>query len=124
RSVHVLRVVDTNDRAEGGERMLHPLVLDHLELLERGGIPERRAQEEAVELRLWQRERSLVLDRVLRREEEERTRYDLRGAVDRHLALGHRLEQRRLRLRHRAVDLVHEAELGEDRARPEPATAL
>ena len=35
-------------------------------------IPEGRAQEEAVELRLGKRERALVLDRVLRREHEER----------------------------------------------------
>ena len=33
--------------------------------------------------------------------------------------LGHRLEQRRLRLRHRAVDLVDEQDVGEDRAGPE-----
>ena len=50
---------------------------------------------------------------------EERVRQPPRDAVDRHLALGHRLEQRRLRLRHRAVDLVDEDDVREDRAGPE-----
>jgi hypothetical protein len=40
-------------------------------------------------------------------------------AVDGDLVLGHRLEQRGLCLRHRAVDLVDEHDVGEDRARAE-----
>ena len=40
----------------------------------------------------------------------------VRDAVDRDLPLGHRLEQRRLRLRRRPVDLVDEQDVGEDRA--------
>ena len=43
-----------------------------------------------------------------------------RDAVDRHLLLRHCLEQRRLRLRHRAVDLVDEHDVREDR----PGTEL
>ena len=81
------------------------------------GIAERRLHEEAVELRLGQRERALVLDRVLGRDDEERVVEPARLAVDRHLLLGHRLEQRGLRLRHRAVDLVDEHDVREDRAR-------
>ena len=42
-----------------------------------------------------------------------------RVAVDRDLVLGHRLEQRRLRLRQRPVDLVHDQDVREDRAGPE-----
>jgi hypothetical protein len=57
-----------------------------------------------------------VLDRVLGREQQERVRQPPRLAVDRDLVLGHRLEQRGLRLRHRAVDLVDEDDVGEDRA--------
>jgi hypothetical protein len=79
-------------------------------------VPERRPQEEAIELRLGQRERPLVLDRVLGREDEERVWQLSRHAVHRHLSLGHRFEQRRLRLRRRPVDLVHEHDVGEDRA--------
>ena len=61
----------------------------------------------------------LVLDRVLRGEHEERPGQRSRDPFDRHLALLHRLQQRRLRLRWGAVDLVGEEEVGEDRARPE-----
>ena len=43
---------------------------------------------------------------------------------DRHLPLLHRLEQRRLRLRRGAVDLVREEEVREDRARPELEVAV
>jgi hypothetical protein len=66
-------------------------------------------EHEAVELRLGQGIGALLLDRVLRREHEERSGSG--GACRRrHLALDHRLEQRGLRLGRRAVDLV-----GEDR---------
>ena len=40
----------------------------------------------------------------------------MRDPGDRHLALGHHLEERRLHLGGRAVDLVGEHEVGEDRA--------
>ena len=43
----------------------------------------------------------------------------MRHAVDRHLLLRHRLEQRGLRLRSRAVDLVDEDDVREDRPRAE-----
>ena len=43
----------------------------------------------------------------------------MRGALDRRLALLHRLEERRLGLRRSTVDLVREEEVGEDRPRPE-----
>ena len=42
-----------------------------------------------------------------------------RDAVDAHLALLHRFEQRGLRLRRRAVDLVGEQQVGEHRTRAE-----
>ena len=45
-------------------------------------------------------------------------------AVDGDLLLGHRLEQGRLGLRHRAVDLVDEQDVREDRAGPEAELAL
>ena len=87
-------------------------------------VAERRAQEEAIELRLGKRVRPLVLDRVLRRDDEEGRLEDVRDAFDRHLPLLHRLEQRRLRLRRGAVDLVREEEVREDRARPELEVAV
>ena len=109
--------------ADGGlqvaERMPVALLLQDPPLLEHAGVAERGAEEEAVELRLGQRERSLVLDRVLGREQEERARQLAGLAVDGHLPFRHRLEQRRLGLRRRPVDLVDEQDVGEDRARPE-----
>ena len=82
-------------------------------------VAERRPEEEPVELGLGERERALVLDRVLRREQEERSRHGPRRPVHRDLPLRHRLEQRRLGLRHRAVDLVDEDDVREDRPRAE-----
>ena len=67
---------------------------------------------------------ALLLDRVLRGEHEERLGQLARRAVDRHLLLGHRLEERRLRLRHRAVDLVDEEHVREHRARAELEVAV
>jgi hypothetical protein len=73
-----------------------------------GRIADRHAQQEAVELRLGERVRPLELDRVLRREDEERPLERPRRPLGRHLVLLHRLEERRLRLRRGAVDLVGE----------------
>ena len=67
-----------------------------------------------------------LLDRVLRRDHHERPAHRVRDAVDRDLPLLHDLEQSRLGLRRRAVDLVGEDDRGEDRARVElePVRAL
>jgi len=48
----------------------------------------------------------------------------MRLAADRYLTLLHRLEQRALHLRRRAVDLVGEKEVGEDRPQPGPEGLL
>ena len=89
-----------------------------------GGVVEHELEEEAVELRLRQRIRALVLDRVLRADDEERVGQRPRLALDRHLPLLHRLEQRGLGLRRRPVDLVREQDVGEDRPGPERDGAL
>ncbi len=73
-------------------------------------------EHEAVDLRLGQRVGALGLDRVLRREHEERRRDVVRLVADRDLALLHHLEQGRLHLGGRAVDLVREQEVAEHRA--------
>ena len=78
-------------------------------------IADPQLEHEAVDLRLGQRVRALLLDRVLRRQHEERLLELERRAADRHLLLLHRLEQRRLHLGRRAVDLVGEDDVGEDR---------
>ena len=85
-------------------------------LLFRRRIVDHDVEHEAIELRLGQRIRAFLLDRVLRREHEQRPLEIEAHAADRDLILLHRLEQRRLRLRRRAVDLVGEDDVREDRA--------
>jgi hypothetical protein len=99
----------------------------HLGVMIAGGAVENRVQlfapgerhvqleEEAVELRLGQRVGALALERVLRGEHEEGLFEPVGGARHGHRVLLHRLEQRRLRLRRRAVDLVGEHDVGENR---------
>ncbi len=95
------------------------LLVEDRQLVFDAGIAERGLQEEAVELGLRQRERALVLDRVLGGEQQKGVGQLTRDAVHGHLALGHGLEQRRLRLRRRAVHLVDEHDVREDRPGPE-----
>ena len=74
-------------------------------------------QQEPVELRLGQRVRALVLDRVRRCEHVERGVEHERDALYGDLALLHRLEERGLRLGRRAVDLVGQQQAREQRSR-------
>src|SRR5579863_1665605 len=86
----------------------------HLHLRRR--IADAYAEEEAIELRLRKRERSSEVLRVLGGDDEEGLGQRDRLAVQRHLPLVHRLEERRLRPRTGAVDLVGEEDIREDRA--------
>ena len=95
------------------------LLVEDDDLLDRLRIAEPEAEHEPVELGLGQRERALVLDRVLGGDDEERVGHRVGRAVDRRLALLHALEQRGLGLGRRPVDLVGEDDLAEDRPRPE-----
>ena len=90
--------------------------MDDRQLLVALRVADEHLEHEAVDLRLGERIRPLGLDRVLRRHHEERLRHGVRVVADRHLVLLHHLEQRRLHLRGRAVDLVREEEVAEDRA--------
>jgi len=89
---------------------------DDAALVAGGGIAHAQAQEEAIHLRLGQRIGAEVLERVLRRDDDERLLELVGVRVDRYAPFGHRLEQRRLRARRGAVDLVGEDDVGEDRA--------
>ena len=73
-------------------------------------------EQEPVALGLGQLVDALGLDRVLGRHGPGTARQRVGAAADADLALGHRLEQRRLHLRRRPVDLVGEHEVGEDRS--------
>jgi hypothetical protein len=110
---------DRDHGAEPAEGMVAVLLVDDdLPLVGGARIAERGPQEKAVELGLGEGKRPLVLDRVLRGEQEEGLRQPPRDAVHRDLPLGHRLEQRGLGLGHGPVDLVHEHHVGEDRSGP------
>ncbi len=88
------------------------------------GIIDVDLHQEAVELRLRQRIGALLLDRVLGREHVEGARNVVPVAGDGHVVLLHRLQQRRLGARARAVDLVGHQQLGEDRPTDEAEAAL
>ena len=105
----------------------HELPVHDRQLLVVLRVADDHLEHEAVDLGLRQRVRPLGLDRVLRRHHEERVRDGERLVADRDLVLLHDLEQRRLHLRRRAVDLVgeeevaeHGTELGLERPLPRP----
>ena len=81
------------------------------------GIVQPDFEQEAIELRLGQRIGALHLDRIQRRHHEVRRLEAVGRARHRHLQLGHRLEQRGLRLRRRAIDFVAEQDMAERRSR-------
>ena len=93
---------------------LRGAVDDRVQLLD-GRIAHAQLEEEAVELGLRQRVRALHLDRVLRRQDEERRGQRARDAPHGHRRLLHALQQRRLRLGRRPVDLVGQHDVGEER---------
>src|SRR6266542_2763531 len=109
------QLLDADHLGQRLERMLHALRVEDVHLLVRLRIAELEPDEEAVELRLGQREGALVLDRVLGRHDQERIGELVGRAVDGDLTLLHRLEERGLRLRGRAVDLVGQHDLAHDR---------
>ncbi len=96
---------------------------EHLDLALDIAVVEVDLEEEAVELRLGQWVDALVLVRVLRRDHEERIGEAVLPAVDRDVALLHRLEHRRLRPRRRPVHFVCEDDVREDRAGEEDVLA-
>ncbi len=80
-------------------------------------IAHTQLQEEAVDLCLGQRKRAFEFDRVLRRDDHERSRQHACFAVERDAALLHGFQQRRLRAWGGTVDFVRQDDLPEDRPR-------
>ncbi len=72
-------------------------------------------QQEAIQLRLGQRVGAFLLDGVLRRHHQEQRRQIVSAAAHADLALCHGLEQCRLHLGRRTVDLVGQHQVVEDR---------
>ena len=92
----------------------HPV--DDLALFLRGGVVHVDLEQESVALSLGQRVDALVLDGVLGCHHQERLGQRVIASADRDLALGHDLEQSRLDLGRRPVDLVGEQEVTHHRA--------
>ncbi len=93
--------------------------VQHAPLVVPARVADGDPQQEAVELGLGQGVGALVVDRVLRGQDHERSLQPVGLPVDGDLVLGHGLQQRGLGLGRRAVDLVAQDEVGEDRPRPE-----
>jgi hypothetical protein len=115
---------DLGHRLEVEHAVVLGVVEQHLRLRFGTRIAERDAHHEAVELRLGQRVGALVLHRVLRGHDQERPRQLMRVLVHGHVALLHALEQPRLSLWRRSVDLVDQDHVGEHRPRPELEAVL
>ena len=118
----VLRRQHVRGAADGLE-MLDPVAVlvgpQHRRLGARVRIPERQAHHEAVDLRLGERVGALELDGVLRGQDHERPGQLMGVDINADAALLHALQEARLGLGRRAVDLVDHHDVREDRARPE-----
>ena len=90
-----------------------------VQLLRLGGVPERDAHQEPVQLRLGKGVGPFVLNGIRGGEHVEGAGQREGLALDRDLALLHRLEQRRLGLGWGSVDLVGEQQAGEQGTAPE-----
>ncbi|KAG1085113.1 hypothetical protein G6F40_014284 [Rhizopus arrhizus] len=80
------------------------------------GVAHRQAQQESIQLRIGQRERAGQVHRVLRGDHEEGIGQGMGLSVQGDLLFGHGLQQRTLRARGRAVDLVGQQHMGEHRS--------
>ena len=99
-------------------------LLHDLDLVLRRGVLHVGHEHEAVELRLGQRVGAFLLDRVLRRQHEERLGQLVGVLAAGDAVLLHRFQQGGLRLGRRAVDLVGQHHVGKQRALHEPERAL
>ena len=120
----------TRDALDADERFAVAHLLDrrlpggggaHQDLLQVVGRRELNLEleQETVQLCLRQRVGTRHLDRVLRGDHEEWPRQWVPARTHSDGALLHGLQQRRLRLGRRAIDFVHQDQIGEDRPRLE-----
>ena len=79
------------------------------------GILDHQLEEESIELGLGQVVRPLRFDGVLGGHDQKRRLDRIAHAVDRHPVLLHDLQQGRMGLGRRPIDLVSQQQLGEDR---------
>jgi hypothetical protein len=98
------------------EGMSGGLRREYAHLLLGAHVAQRQAQRETIHLRLGQGIGAVEFHGILRGDDEERLREVVAHPVHADLVLAHRFEQRRLRARRGAVDLVGEQDVREDRA--------
>jgi hypothetical protein len=113
-------VKDSVRLGPGGARRIG----DHLHLVVFGQVGHHHVEQKSIELSFGQRIGAFELDRVLGREHEERPVQRIGPPRRRDVVLLHCLEQRRLGLRRRPVDLVGEDDLREDRSVHETEGAM
>ncbi len=104
------------DVSGGGE-------IQHLDFVVGREVIQQYVKDEAVELGFGQRIGAFELDRILRRQHEERRTDGVLIAAHRTGAFLHRFEQRRLGLGRRAVDFVGQQDIRENRTRHESPSA-
>ena len=88
---------------------------DDLQLFVFVRIVDADVEHEPIQLGFRQRISPFLLDRVLRRQNEERLGQLMPRAADSDLIFLHRFEQRGLRFRRRAIDFVGQHDVGKDR---------
>jgi hypothetical protein len=113
------RICAVHHRRQRLNRVLLPQIDQHPALGLGVEIAELELEQETVELSFGQRESTLVLDRVLRSQDNERPVQWPGHAVHGDLSLAHALQQGRLRARRSAIDLIGQQDIGERRARDE-----
>src|SRR5262249_52025461 len=91
-------------------------VRDHLEFFIETRIGDQNLEHKPVELGFRQGVGAFIFDRVFSSKHQKKWREVVSLAIDRHLAFFHGLEQSGLRFWGRAVDLVCEQNVGENRA--------
>src|SRR5579859_3519793 len=90
------------------------LLLEDQHLVALRGVPQIEPQKKPIELRLGKGKGTLVFDRILCCQNDERRRKSIGCAVDGYLPLFHRFEQCRLSLWRRSIDLVGKNNLRDD----------
>ena len=87
------QIIDRNRLLQRFERVRIVLAFEHAEFVLSSRITERESDQKAIELRFRQRKRTLILNRVLGREHDERLWQRVRHPVDRHLRFFHCFQQ-------------------------------
>ena len=104
-----------HDRLHSHCRHIRMMRREHTYLFGGGWVAHTDFEQESVELCFGQGIGAFLLDRVLGGENREPLPERVSGAVDRRGPFLHRFKQCGLRLRRRAVDLVDEQQVGEER---------